>query len=457
MWTMALKEIRENILTLRYQVAAALLAGLVGLSVVLGGVEYRAATAAHRYSMNQSMQERDEEASLRELYERTLRHQPAASPHALLAYGLTDFLTRPLSFRMDLWRDMPVVLEPPEVEAGLAGLFPRPDLVYVSSVVGFLLALAFVHDCIAGERVRGTLRLVLASPVPRLAVVLGKLAGAFVSLLLPFAVALALGAGVLLAVAPQALFDMQPATVAAILGLTLLFLLWVSTLGVALSCWCRRPATALLAGLFLWILFAGAVPAIAPLLAARMQPVPAAKQQDLLRIQTSEEIEDDFDRMHAGQLNSMDDWLEKRSLKRQGVLREVDGPAHQQSLAQVRLVRSLCLASPVATYLLACAELAGTGVEAYAVHAEAARKHNRDLDAAILDRFRKLRDEDPEEHLMSLADQPVSLDFLPVFEEPAPPSRAVGRAVAPGLLVLLAATFVQILVATLGFLRYDPL
>ncbi len=464
MWTVAVKELREYVLTLRYQVAAILLVGLLTLSVIIGGLEFRSAIQAHQYSQAQIEQQRSEEASLQDLFRRTLRYQPAPSAHSVLAYGLTDFLTRPLSFRLHFWRDLPVAMEAPELAVGVAGLFPRPDLVYITAVVGFLLALAFVHDAVAGERMHGTLRLILSSPVSRHTVILGKILGAYLSLLLPLCLALAVGAAVLLVIAPEALGHLRPGATAAILGLTFLFLFWVASLGVAISAWCRRPATALLLGLLVWVIFVGAIPAAAPLVAAARHPTPPTKELDTARDETADRINDEFEKENPQAAQQMEGRIQARRLIRQSVQLEVDDPAAIAALTQVRAVRDYCLASPVAAYMLAAAELAGTGVESYAKLAENARLYNRSVDAALVARFQEMIAEakraNPQgnemEHWRVLG-KPVPMDILPRWEDLPPESDAVLRGVAPATLLLLAAATLQVFLALIGFLRYDPL
>ena len=56
----------------------------------------------------------------------------------------------------------------------LSVLSPSMDLVFFVGVIMSLLAVVFGYDAVAGEKERGTLRLMLTYPVPRDTVLLGK-------------------------------------------------------------------------------------------------------------------------------------------------------------------------------------------------------------------------------------------------------------------------------------------
>ena len=53
--------------------------------------------------------------------------------------------------------------------------------------------------------------------------------------------------------------------------------------------------------------------------------------------------------------------------------------------------------------------------------------------------------------------KPVPMDILPRWEDLPPERDAVLRSVAPAALLLLAAATLQVFLALIGFLKYDPL
>lgn len=64
------------------------------------------------------------------------------------------------------------------------------DWGFIIGYVLSLVALLFTFDSISGERERGTLRLTLANSIPRHTVLIGKYLGAFISVYIPFVLAI---------------------------------------------------------------------------------------------------------------------------------------------------------------------------------------------------------------------------------------------------------------------------
>ena len=72
----------------------------------------------------------------------------------------------------------------------LLNLFTSIDIVFIFEVVLSLIALIFAYDAIAGERERGTLRLVVTHPVRRGQILLAKYISAMLCLLVPLLMSL---------------------------------------------------------------------------------------------------------------------------------------------------------------------------------------------------------------------------------------------------------------------------
>ena len=71
-------------------------------------------------------------------------------------------------------------------------IFNTIDIVFIFKVVLSLMALIFAYDALAGERERGTLRLVLTHPVSRGNILIAKYIGAMLCLLMPLILSLLL-------------------------------------------------------------------------------------------------------------------------------------------------------------------------------------------------------------------------------------------------------------------------
>lgn len=121
-----------------------------------------------------------------------------------------------------------------------------PSVVTLSAFLVPLVALILGHDAVVGERERNTLGLLLSLPVRRFQVVLAKFVGR--ALALSFATVLGLAASAL------TLEPAHRATIAVLVGPTLLLGLSFLSLGVGLSCLVRRRVTAATLAVVTWFL-----------------------------------------------------------------------------------------------------------------------------------------------------------------------------------------------------------
>ncbi len=86
-----------------------------------------------------------------------------------------------------LWR-----LTYPDANPNLTNIYPdvvKVDWTFIIGTVLSLIALLFTYDSITGERERGTLRLMLVNSIPRHTILIGKFIGAFISVNIPFVIA----------------------------------------------------------------------------------------------------------------------------------------------------------------------------------------------------------------------------------------------------------------------------
>ncbi len=247
----ARKEFLQALLTLRFAV------GLI-LCVV--------AVAAGTLAMIEDYDSR-REAWLRQVGDYDTEVLEQEGPYARLVWDLKAFRApRQLavfSVGSDRWQGNQVTVTHHEVPVrsqwlGLSNpymvLFRTVDLSLIVQIILGLLALLFAHDAVCGEREGGTLRLMLANPVARDQVLLGKAAGHLGLLMVLLAVtyvvallfvqaspALHLGAG-------------EIGRVALMLAASGLYVAAMYAAGLLLSICTRRSATALVLAVFGWLL-----------------------------------------------------------------------------------------------------------------------------------------------------------------------------------------------------------
>ena len=136
----------------------------------------------------------------------------------------------------------------------------RPDVTKVDwgFIVGYvlsLIALLFTFDAIAGERESGTLRLMLANAIPRHTVLLGKFLGAFLSILIPFSIAVLMNLLVLSTSRSVHLTAGEWERLGIIFLIALLYTSIFLALGLLVSARVQRSAVSLVILLLAWVTF----------------------------------------------------------------------------------------------------------------------------------------------------------------------------------------------------------
>jgi ABC-type transport system involved in multi-copper enzyme maturation permease subunit len=263
----ALRELQDHVLSLRFYLALALCFVLIVVGAVVLSEEQ-----AQRREMLEPFLKADQYREVAQW----------ASANSLMNGGL--FLTRPLPRLRALVHGLEelsliaqvkganylLYMREPLVGNPVGKLFSSFDLVFVVGVLLSLVALAFTCDGVAGESEEGTLRLVLSNGVSRGQVLAGKWLGAFASLAVLLAPCLL--AGVAIAAShPRAGWGAGEGWVMlAVFGACLLYVAVFVSLGLLVSCVCRQARAALVGGLVVWALLIWVVPSFAPHLGAWM-------------------------------------------------------------------------------------------------------------------------------------------------------------------------------------------
>ena len=128
--------------------------------------------------------------------------------------------------------------------------FSSIDIVFVFEVILSLMGLIFAYDAIAGERERGTLRLVLAQPIGRGQILLAKYISAMACLLVPLILSLLFALLFLTRSIPLSIADFL--RVAGIVFTSFAYLSLFYLIGLLISVATRRTGTALMLAMFVW-------------------------------------------------------------------------------------------------------------------------------------------------------------------------------------------------------------
>ncbi len=131
-------------------------------------------------------------------------------------------------------------------------IFSFIDIVFIFEVVLSLLALIFAYDALAGERERGTLRLVLTHPVRRGHILIAKYTSAMLCLLVPLLVSLLLAVILLTTSTSIALRTEDFLRLGGIVLSSFMYLSVFYLIGLLISSVTRRTNTALMLSIFVW-------------------------------------------------------------------------------------------------------------------------------------------------------------------------------------------------------------
>ena len=131
--------------------------------------------------------------------------------------------------------------------------FYRIDLIFIFQFVLSLLALLFAYDAIAGERETGTMRLTMSHPVRRGSILAAKYLGAMTCLILPLIMSFIVALIWIVSMGSIVLSGNDFLRIAGILLTSIIYLSAIYLIGLLISAWAHRTATALMLSLFVWV------------------------------------------------------------------------------------------------------------------------------------------------------------------------------------------------------------
>ncbi|MFI5250908.1 MAG: ABC transporter permease [Bacteroidota bacterium] len=175
-------------------------------------------------------------------------------------------------------------------------LFGKVDLLFNVTFVISLLALIFSFSTITGEKEGGTLRMMLANPVPRWKILIGKIIGNYLVLLVPFIISIIISLMVLNISGSVDIYSrgiLAPFLV--ILIATLLFILVMFNLGILASTLTHRSITSIVTLLFIWTIFVLTLPKISTMIAEIIYPVKSQQVLDLEKMLVRQDLEKELD------------------------------------------------------------------------------------------------------------------------------------------------------------------
>jgi ABC-type transport system involved in multi-copper enzyme maturation permease subunit len=245
---------------------------LVVFSLYTGSASYISARDELRSTDQLSHREIENRANYQELAQYGVKVGRTPSPLSAVAAGVSSALGR--SARVTPGQQ-PDIAPPPLADQPVVAVLGELDLSVVIRVFLSLFVLLLTYDAIAGEKETGTLKAVLANPVPRTRLLLGKALGLFGTFLAATAIPAVLGLLVMQAGFKIELSGAEWIRLVLIGVVAGLYLLALFSMGMFVSTATTRSSIAFLILLLLLVGFTEIIPKASPMLARQFRPVPA--------------------------------------------------------------------------------------------------------------------------------------------------------------------------------------
>ena len=348
-------------------------------------------------------------------------------------------------------------------------VLPSLDWNFIVGILLTLLAILVSYNAVCGERRDGTLRLVLAHPVSRLKLFLGKYIGLLLAITICFLVGVALNLVIFV------LLDGPPLDGTTIQQIGWAVLLSICTLslfvlaGLTVSSMTQRPAVSLVILLVFWIIVAFALPGLGRLIAEQVVDVPTQAEvqaETAERLQQAEDSVPNYANFWNGDPFAQNiPYRAELWTSRNEVIMAVNDSYFEAQINQASLAKLLAFISPQGIIADSFQNLSSTGVYGFRRLHENAKRYR-----SILNRFLVTRDaaDSGTPHLVyggrgffdpgTFSQKPVSYSAVPraasLWSETGLPVETEMPLIH--LIILLAANLNMAMIAFIALARYDP-
>ena len=453
------KEIANNVLSLRFIITFALFVALVLLSLFMLTSTYGA--AKHSYEISRSSrldalraiegrEDQDQQFHDTVIEGEGLYGDRPPQPLSVFVYGLEADL--PVQVNADLGTSH--ATDQAYFRNPLFALFATPDFGYIVNIVVSLLSLLFVFDAICGEKERGTLKLVLANAVPRDLVLLSKWVGGYISLVVPFLVAVLGGITYVYATGAIGLGGETLDRLLWLVGLSLLYISLFFGLGMLISALTHRSSTGLVVALFVWVCWVLVIPNLAPVVARILSPVPTLQKISAEQAAIERETEIRLKRVNRNMLRYGKKALATSEKIREEGEREIsklDRFYQDQLDGQIEFSKNLARLSPSASFTFALADVARTGSGLYGAFKRSFQRFEKEYRAWGRDWHDRFHGNDDKK----LEDGWFEMDLIPSLQPAEIRLDDTVEAVLMDVLLLGVLNILCFMLSYGFFLRYD--
>lgn len=466
-WTIALKEIRENLLSLRFMLLLLLAVIFIPSSLY---TNYRAYLS--RLTDQQQIVKNNDD------YLRKLRATQIFTtsnftfdvywppvPTSVFGAGLEENHPRHLV----VGKNGVEYGAPLDVQSS-SGLFGSIDYLFVVQFIFSLFAVLLSFDAITREKEHGTLRAILSNSLGRAKLATGKLIGGYVTLAIPLIMSSLLGL-LILAVAGLNVFEGDFITRTGwILASSLLFIAVFFLLGLLVSSLVTTTSSALVLSLAFWLAAAMVLPRAASLSAQLWRPVKSRQVTWLEKVAAQNNVELDKGRAlqeaeakaavvdKNGNRTAGPNWQRERDEiaapyeeRAARTVQIIEDDYRRRKTAQQRLGLSVARLSPAGAFASFATEMAATGTHAEDGFVAEAERYRDMLRKEVFSKI--VRDVYPNGTVSMGMRGPINVAQLPEFRLPL---ESVGGSLQGSDLAILLAWFLATACLTyVALARYD--
>jgi len=465
----AYREILENFLSLRFALSLLLTTCLFAVCGYVFVIDYQGQSKDYWKKMNENLAALRKQSSA--LYQVAFYQQGIYSrpqPLAMCAEGQAKAL--PNFFEVNAF-----TADLPKTKGRVNFALPQFNSVDWALIISLILsfaALVFTYDIICGEKEVGTLRLMLASTIPRYKVLLGKYLGAMVTLAIPLIIGMLVSLIIIISSKDVAIDGVKWVKILTIMVVSLLYLSIFVLLGMFVSSRTGHSANSMAILLLVWVASVILLPSFCRII-FDVAYIESTEQELQRRLrEASDEIWNNHEKYgkNAGSMsNNLSDPINNppaRARLQNAIMdakNQILQEHHSRWLEQALARRDFASVSPAVIYQRACEAIAGTGINRCADLYGQVKRYGADLKEFV--RSRDMEDPEslhligPERNMASswraISHNPVDFDTVPKFQER---DLALGESLKLaiwdiGLLVLFNLVFFA--ASFVSFLRYD--
>jgi ABC-type transport system involved in multi-copper enzyme maturation permease subunit len=254
----ASKEWLNNIVTPKFITGFVLCLLLIPFSIVISINDYK--SKMHVYAIEKAKADEENKAKAYSAYRPVIIKKPTSL--SIFARGISYNVGNRVKV---LFGDKPMLTEgkAESRDNPFLNRFFTFDFVSVLVIIMSLMAFLFTYDICTGERESGTMKMMLANPVSRSAILMGKLLGTFLTLvpMLIFSFGLCL---LVIMLHPEISFSASEwIRIGVMILFSAVFLILFMIIGLFVSSRVRHSATSIVVCLIVWVVFLFVIPNVA--------------------------------------------------------------------------------------------------------------------------------------------------------------------------------------------------